>query len=254
MLKAGIATLTQLFSGSLGRVVANASSRIYVGIISFALLPVYLKFLGAEALGVVSAFASIQAIIALFDCSMAPSLTREISRARAGEQGWDYVNDLSKTMEFIYIGLAMLVGLGFYLAVPLVAHYWLNPDQLSSKEIGQALSIAALAIAFQWPATLYSGGLVGLQKQRALAVFSVVTTTLRSVVTVVALYFVPTLEIYFGLAAAFAIVQTVYLGWLFWSSVTERPKKIEFIPSLIKTIWKFSVGVSLITVSSVLLL
>ena len=91
-------THLQLFAGSQGRVLADVSARIWSAIISFAVMPIYLSYLGTESFGIVSTFASLQAILALMDCSLSPSLTRELARASAVKHGWEKAKDLSRTM------------------------------------------------------------------------------------------------------------------------------------------------------------
>lgn len=247
--------VTKVFRGSLGRVLADASARVWVGILSFALLPFYLKLIGPESFGVLSAFASIQAIIALFDCSLAPTLTRELARARATNTEWERIKNLSRTMEVIYWCLAIIAGIIFCILVPLISHNWLNPEQLSAENIKSSLYIAAVALVFQWPSTIYSGGLVGLEKQKKIATINVFVTTFRAIISILALKFIsPTVETLFYISVIFGVSQTFYIRHLFWSSMPVDRKTARFQSELLSDIWKFAVGVSIVTLSSVLLL
>ena len=245
----------RLVAGARGRVIADGASRVWNGLLSFALLPVYLHLIGAESFGVVSTFASVQAVIALFDCSLAPSLTRELARARAGKDGWVRIHDLTRTMEVVYCGLALLAGAAFCLLVPVISNYWLNPGKLTSSEVSTALYVGALGLVFQWPSTLYNGGMVGLQKQPLLALFNISTSTARAAITIFCLWAIsPSVETLFWVGAVLSLIQTLIVRRIFWRSMPAVTVRGVFRSKLLSEIWRFAFGVSTITVTSVILL
>ncbi|KAB2919896.1 MAG: oligosaccharide flippase family protein [Hyphomicrobiaceae bacterium] len=234
---------------------ADASARVWNAILSFALLPIYLWFIGAESFGIISMFASVQAIIALFDCSLAPSLTRELSRARATNEDWRRMHDLTRTMEGVYWGLAVLAGTVFSLLAPLIAGRWLNPEKLSVAEVRSALLVGAIALAVQWPSTLYAGGLVGLVRQKTLAAVGMIGGTLRAAVSIFCLWAIsPTVEAIFWVAVVLGLAQTLIMRRLFWLSMPHQEMRGTFQGQLLVDIWRFALGVSAITITSVVLL
>ena len=67
------------------------------------------------------------------------------------------------------------------LLAPLIAHHWVKPAALSADTVQTVILIMGLVIAVQWPQSLYSGGLIGLQHQVSLNVINAVIGTIRSV-------------------------------------------------------------------------
>lgn len=248
-------THLQLFAGSQGRVLADVSARIWSAIISFAVMPIYLSYLGTESFGIVSTFASLQAILALMDCSLSPSLTRELARASAVKHGWEKAKDLSRTMEISYWGLAFLAGGILIACVPIISNDWLNPKTLSPVEIREALYLGAIGLICQWPSTLYAGGLAGLQKQKLMAVINVSIATSRAAITILCLWmFPPTVLTIFIVGIAVGLTQSLVMRLLFWRSMPNFSIPGHFQAGLIKEIWKFAVGLSVITITTVIIL
>lgn len=245
----------RLFRGSRGRVAADAAARVWNALLSFALFPVYLHFIGAESFGVVGIYATVQAVIALFDCSLAPTLTRELARTRAGRDGWGHAYNLTRTLEVVYWGLAAVAGGLFVILVPFLSGYWLNPEKLSAQEVSAALYVAALGLAFLWPNTLYAGGLVGLEKQKALAFIGVAGSTVRAAATIFFLWAVsPSVETIFWVGAVLGLLQTLVTRLVFWRAMPDRHIHGVFQANVLKDIWRFAAGVSAITITSVILL
>jgi O-antigen/teichoic acid export membrane protein len=247
--------LRRILEGTRGRILADASARLWNAFLSFALLPVYLHFIGAESYGVLSVYATIQAVIALFDGSLAPTLTRELSRARSAVADWARARDLARTLELVYWGMAGIVGLALAVSVPYIAENWLNPSKLTTDEVRGALYVATLGLVVQWPSTIYSGGLVGLQRQKTLALIAVIGSALRAVLCILCLWLIsPTVEVVFWVGVVLGFSQTVILRLLFWRTLPQATGRARFQGALLKEVWRFAFGVSVITLTSVLLL
>ena len=247
--------LRRIFEGTRGRILADASARLWNAFLSFALLPLYLHFIGAESYGVLIVYGTIQSVISLFDGSLAPTLTRELSRARSAVADWARARDLARTLEVVYWGMAGIVGLALAVSVPYIAENWLNPNKLTTDEVRGALYVATLGLVVQWPSTIYSGGLVGLQRQKTLAVIAVIGSALRAVLCILCLWLIsPTVEVLFWVGVVLGFSQTVILRLLFWRTLPQATGRVRFQGALLKEVWRFAFGVSVITLTSVLLL
>ena len=55
----------------------NYASQAYVALVGIAMVPLYLKYLGLEAYGLIGFFATAQAWIQLLDFGLSPTLGRE---------------------------------------------------------------------------------------------------------------------------------------------------------------------------------
>jgi len=65
-------------------IVANYASQLYSAGISILILPLYIKYMGAEAYGLVGFFTMLQAWFGLLDLGLTPTIARETARYRGG--------------------------------------------------------------------------------------------------------------------------------------------------------------------------
>lgn len=60
-------------------VVANYFSQAYMAVMGFVFVPVFIKYLGVEAFGLIAVFTVLQSSLALLDMGMKPTLGREMA-------------------------------------------------------------------------------------------------------------------------------------------------------------------------------
>lgn len=141
--------------------VANLIGSAWAAVMGLAFVPLYIKFMGVEAYGLIGIFVSLQAIFAVLDMGLSQTLAREMARLSVLTTGRQQMADIAQTLEIIYWVFALLVGSILALCANFIANFWLKPDQLSFEAIRNALWIMALVIALRWPLTLYIGGMNG---------------------------------------------------------------------------------------------
>jgi O-antigen/teichoic acid export membrane protein len=71
-----------------------------------AFVPLYIKYLGMEAYGLIGIFAILQAWLVLLDMGMKPALGREMARFTAGAHNAQSIRDLLRSIELIGIAVA----------------------------------------------------------------------------------------------------------------------------------------------------
>ncbi|MFX4408666.1 polysaccharide biosynthesis protein, partial [Acinetobacter baumannii] len=65
---------------------ASYISQIYIVAISILILPLYVKYMGAEAYGLVGFFAMIQALFGLLDFGLTPTISRQTALYNTGAE------------------------------------------------------------------------------------------------------------------------------------------------------------------------
>src|SRR5260221_11087056 len=65
-------------------ILSSYASQFYVTVIGIIMVPTYVKYMGAEAYGLVGFFAMLQAWFQLLDVGLPPTMSRETSRYRGG--------------------------------------------------------------------------------------------------------------------------------------------------------------------------
>ncbi len=146
-------------------VVANFGGSAWSALMGLAFVPFYIRLMGVESYGIVGVFTSLMGMLAILDLGLAQALNREMARLSSEVQKSHRMADTARTLEVVYWGVALVVGVIIALLAGPIANYWLNPEQLTRGNLQQALWIMGLVIALRWPVSLYIGGLNGLQRQ-----------------------------------------------------------------------------------------
>lgn len=233
--------------------VANFAGSGWTALISVVLIPVYIKFLGIEAWGLIGIFASLQAICALLDLGLSTTLNREMARLAVREDKAQEMRDLLRTLELISWAVAAVIGVSIFALAPLIANHWVQASQLSPETIKHAIRIMGLAISLQWPFGLYSGGLLGLQRQVLLSAINVGIATLRGAGAVLVLWKIsPTVQAFFSWQVIISVVQTCLAAWFLWRRLPHTQTVARFQSKLLVATWRFAAGISGITVMAVI--
>lgn len=222
--------------------VANFVGRGWTGVSLFACTPAYLHFLGAEAYGLIGFFLTVLAVANLVDLGLSASINRQLARLSGDPGRGQEIRDLVRSLEVVYWALAVILGTAVILFAPTLAAGWLRPDELPVATIENGVVFMGVALAFQWPLSLYSGGLMGLQRQVSLNVVVVVMMTVRVLGAVLVLWLVsPTVTAFFLWQAFAGLAHTLTTAALLWRSLPAG-RSGRFRRSLLLEIWRFAAG------------
>ena len=234
-------------------IIANIAGRGWAALLSLAVLPVYIHFLGIEAFGLIGFFLSLTLILQLLDLGLGTALNRQFAQYSMQSGKAQEMHDLLRTLEIIYWLIGIAIGVTIAALAPAIAAYWLKPQQLSAQIVSQALAMMGIAIAFQWPRALYGGGLVGLQRQVAFNLLSSITGTVNNLGGVLILWLVsPTIQAYVAWFMAISLVDTLSTGLLLWRSLPKAPARPNFSGQALAGIWRFAAGMTGISITSVI--
>ena len=85
-------------------IVANFVSKGWSALMGVIFIPLYVKFMGVEAYGLVGFFLALQSIVSLMDAGLSTTLNRELARYSTqpgqAQEMWDVV----RTLEVVYWG------------------------------------------------------------------------------------------------------------------------------------------------------
>lgn len=235
-------------------VAANFIGNGWSALIAILVVPLYIKFLGVEAWGVVGIYISLQSVCVLLDLGLTATLNRELARLSVRQDTAQEMRNLVRTLELIYWAVAILIGVSIFVAAPVMANHWLKADQLSAKTLQDAIRLMAVATTLQWPFGLYSAGLSGLQRQVVLSSINVGMATLRGLGALVILWKIsPTLQALFIWLVVMSMSQTCLVGLVLWRSLPRTETTSTFQSTLLRNTWRFSVGMGGITILGVII-
>jgi O-antigen/teichoic acid export membrane protein len=164
------------------------------------------------------------------------------------------MRDLLRTFELIYGAIGLLVGLLLAGLAPYIADYWVTARQLPPPTVERAFVIMGIAIACQWPVSLYSGGLSGLQHQVLLNALTATVATVRNVGAAIVLWqFSSTIETFLIWQAAVSFLHTLVAGVAIWHSLPKGRRVSRFELNLLREVWRFAAGMTGISVMAVVL-
>jgi O-antigen/teichoic acid export membrane protein len=230
-------------------IIANFGGSMWTGLMGLVFVPLYVHFLGIEAYGLIGIFATLLAIFGLLDMGLSSTLNREMARLAVVEGNAREMRDLVRTLEIPYWAVGLLISITVIVMSPLIAYRWVNPETLSPKTVQTAIMIMGMAVAFQWPMSFYSGGLLGLQRQVLLNVINVVMATFRGLGAVFILWLVsPTVEAFFSWQIVVSVVHTGLIVFFLWRSLPDSAEPPRFRRELLLNIWRFAAGMTGITV------
>ena len=235
-------------------IAANFAGKAWRGIFGLAFVPIYIKLMGVEVYGLIGIFMSLTALLALLDMGLSATLNRELSRLSVAEDSAQESRNLVRTFEVIYWVIGFLIGIVVVVLAPVITKHWINSPNVSNEIIEQALLTMGLLLAFQWPGTIYTGGLRGIQRQVLLNVVQGVSTMVRHFGAVLVLLFIsPSIVLFFYWQAFVALITTIVLAACLWKSLPKAEKKSIFDKGLLVKNWKFTSGMIGISVMVVLL-
>lgn len=194
-------------SSVIRQITSTLAANLWTALISVLFVPIYVKRLGVEAYGIVGVFVTIQNLSRLFDLGIPVLVNRELARMST-LTGPSQAKGFVRWLELIYWGLAILVGFVLLCLIPFMAKGWLRPVTLNPESLRLSLQLIAVVTVFQWPTSLYTGGLLGLQKQSSLAAVQSVVATVRAVGAWALLEYRPTLEVFFLWQLGITVVST----------------------------------------------
>lgn len=236
-------------------IVANFVGAVWNAAVGPALVAVYIKFMGIEAYGLVGILTTLQVAFTLFDLGLSTATNRELARLSVREESAADCRDLIRTTETIYWAIAVAIAGIVTVAAPLLAHHWIHAEHLSPTTVTQAFLIMGVIVAFQFPFALYSGGLMGLQRQVLLNAITVSVATVRGVGAVLLLWLVsPTIQMFFIWQLVATILQTGITAIVLWRVLPESPTRAQFQRRFIRTLWRFAAGMMGISFFALLLL
>ncbi len=219
-----------------------------------AFVPLYIKFLGVEAYGLIGFYAVMQAWLTLLDMGITQTLNREMARFTAGVHTPQSIHDLLRSLEAISAALAVVICLLVWLLSGYIATHWLNAQKLSSGEVANAITLMGFVIALRFIEGIYKGALLGLQKQIAVNIVSVVIATMRyGVVVAVLAWYATSIKVFFVWQAFSSIASVLVLVYLVYSTLPKPSKVPKFSTQAIKEVWRFASGMLGITFLALLL-
>ena len=219
-----------------------------------AFIPLYIKYLGIEAYGLIGIFALLQVWLKLLDMGMTPTLSREMARFTGGTHDAQSIRDLLRSIEIIAFGVALVIAFGIWGASDWLTSDWLRAEKLPVAAVAQAFTIMGVVAALRLIENIYRSSIVGLQRQVLLNVVTSIMATLRGLGALGILVWVsPTIKAFFLWQGVISITTVVFFAIIIYRIVPVATNSGRFSMKALRGIWHFASGMIGITFLSLLL-
>lgn len=193
-------------------ILANVVSQLYVTLIGIVMVPLYIKYMGAEAYGLVGFFAMLQAWFSLLDIGLTPTIARETARCRGGALSASDYRRLLRTLEWLFLAVAVGGTISVMTGSRYIAEDWLRPGALAVSDVQAAVQMMGAVIGMRWMSGLYRGAIGGAERIEWLSGFNAFVATLRSGGVLPLIAFVSAEPVvFFGYQV---VISAIELGWL----------------------------------------
>lgn len=231
---------------------AGFTNAAWSGILGLAVLPIYLKYLGIESYGLIGFSVMMQSVMSLLDMGITPTINREIARF-AAKGKLQEAGKLLHTLAVIYWCIGAIIAVSILLLAPFISEYWLESKKLPKETILHAVMLMGPIVACRFPISIYQGVLIGAQRITVSSAISITITTISYVGAIAILEYVSkTIYAFFIWQACIGLIYAFSMRGAAWK-IIGRTKKIHFDINQIKLIWRFSLAMSGLAVSSVIL-
>lgn len=231
-------------------IIANYAGKLYTILIGVIILPFYLELLGAEAYGLVGFFVLIQSWMALLDIGMSPTISREVAKLKSSNtlKNKELFKSLLHSLEFIFIGISLVVSLGIILFSDWLSSNWLNVETLDLGTVSYCIILMGVMVGIRFLSTLYKSGIAGAEEQVWLNIANVLIATLKFVGVLFILYFISTdVQYFFEYQIVVAFLEFFIFFIKFYKTVEIGKFKLYFSYAAIKPIIPFAGGIAFTT-------
>ena len=221
--------------------IANYLGQGWRALMGLAFIPLYIKYIGIEAYGLIGLFAVLQAWFIMLDMGMTPTLSREMARSTGGSRTAESIRDLLRSIEIISLGIASLIAGGVALGSNWIATSWLQAENLSVDVVAQAFVIMGLVAALRFIESIYTSCIVGLQRQVLFNLITSIMATLRGLGAVAILAWVsPTIEAFFLWQGLMSIITLSILAIATYATLPGAARGGHFSLPELRGVWRFA--------------
>jgi len=184
-------------------VLAMYVSQILTTLIGLVMLPIYVRYLGLEAYGLVGVFMMLQGWFVLLDLGFSTTILREAARHRSGANSAASLRNLLFALEAVFLVVAFAAAVFLVLASKWLAAHWLRVESLNLATVETAIVLMAPALAMRFISGLFRSLLTGFEDLVWLGTFNVLVALMRFAAVI------PAFELFGGSPIVFFIVQLI---------------------------------------------
>jgi O-antigen/teichoic acid export membrane protein len=235
-------------------IIANFFGQFVLALSGLLFTPLYIKYLGVEAYGIVGVFVILTAFVSFFDFGMSQALTRQLAILMSKGGNIKSSANLIRTVEcfFLIIGVFVLLVVG--LSSGAIVEAWLNVLRLDVNAASTAVATMGFILGCKLLENTYRSCLIGLQRQVSVNLIVSIVAIFRSVgAAFILAYLSPTIDAFFIWQGTVALLSLLWVILFFYKTIPRelRGGSVEF--AALKPLTAIATGLFFIQCCSLIL-
>lgn len=211
-------------------VLANYLGKLWNATSLYVFVPLYIRFLGVEAYGLIAFYATLVGLLLVFDVGLSTAFAREVARRGTRTAS---LAVLLRSLEVVYFSIALAVTVLVAAASRWISQDWLGtPSELSPSVVQSCVVLMGGGAAAQIVMSLYNGGLMGSDRHAAANGFQIGCGFMRSAGVFLPLYFLADLRVFFAWQLAVTLVFALWMRRIVWQSTGSKVRPYFSVDSL----------------------
>lgn len=232
-------------------IIFNFLGSAWLGILTLAVTPIQVHFLGVEAFGFVGLITILQVLLGTLDLGISATVTKIVSSDHS-EQHRASANAVN-TASTVYWFIALVIAVVLWMNSDKVAGFWLSRTKLDPATVTSGIQIIAVYLGLRWPVAFYTGVINGLQRMDVLNLVKAGVNTLRLVGGAVVLFFWPdlvTFLVWFAISSAVELPAYIVITYRIFPALRLWP---IFSLESFRDIWRYSAAMNLVALTALVL-
>ena len=144
-------------------------------------IPVYIKFIGIEAYGLISFYSLLYLWFNLLDLGFSPATARLSSRYTGGDGDVNSIRTFISSAEIVMWGISLIIFFSILGASSWISISWVKLESLFPEDVAYSIALMGVVVSFRVVEGIYKAILLGLQKQVQFNIISASIATIRGV-------------------------------------------------------------------------
>ncbi|MFM5806867.1 lipopolysaccharide biosynthesis protein [Aeromonas veronii] len=178
-------------------IAANYLGVVITTLLSFLVVPFYLKWLGHDAYGLVGIAAMIQGWVMLLNSGLAPVAGRKAAEAYSGKGNWQEAVKFFRTIDWLIFILAMVVVICIFFSRDWLAINWISESQLPPHDVATSLVLLVAMTLLRLMTSVSRGVIANIEMQVWLNYNLILFSLLRFAMSLPIVYWTKNIEYLF---------------------------------------------------------
>lgn len=229
--------------------VFNILSRGWSIISLYIFVPLWIKYVGVEGYGVITFYSVLMTLMHFADAGLSGTLMREFAKV---EPSPGYKRDFLRTFETIYLGIALFVFLIVFVFSGFFVDHFMKSASIPREDLLECVKIMAVIMGLNFMATLYNGGLMGLQKQILAGSLNIGYSIFRGVIVLIPLMLMPNVKTFILWQLLSMVILFLAERFFLIREVNKNHEKAFFRIEYFTNVWKYALGLMIMAIVAAL--